>query len=1119
MCSVLFADLVGFTPLSESRDPEQVRELLSQYFETARTVIARYGGVVEKFIGDAVMAVWGTPVATEGDAERSVRAALDLVAAVAALGADVDAAGLALRAGVVTGEVAVTLGASTEGMVAGDAVNTAARVQAAAEPGSVWVDGATQRLAGAAIGFTDAGEHELKGKSASTQLWRATRVLSGVGGAQRIDGLEAPLTGRDVELRTVKELFHATAERRTPRLVVVSGPAGVGKSRLGWEFEKYIDGLAETMLWHRGRCLSYGEGVVFWALAEIVRQRFGIAEEDALQVAAAKLAGGLPGFVPDPVERAYVGPRLGRLLGVAYPGDSDAPLSREELFAGWRLFFERLAETSPVVLLVEDAQYADPALLDFLDHLIDWARSAPIYVLMFARPELDEQRPGWGSGRNRTALTLDPLDARSMDVLVGALVPGMPPAAVAAIAGQAQGNALFAVETVRSLIDRDVVVPIEGVYRLVGDVGALSVPDSLHALLAARLDALDPELRSLVTDAAVLGTSFPAEALVAVSGRPDDRVETALGELLHRGVFEISADRLSPQRGAYHFSQNMLRQVAYDTLSRRDRKARHLAVAAHLRATFAGGGDEVMDVVARHYLDALAAVPDDPDAAEIRAEAVAALIRAGERAERSGAPARAGETFAEAAELTEQIGGQAGALDAAALWERAAGADDRAGALAEAIRNAERARVLYTTHGQVRAAARAQSAAGRAQRSLGRHADARETLTAALAVLRPDPDGDTVIALGELAALDIFAGRQLGEDLSDDALNLGQALDVPAPVLANLLIVRGIGYLFSNRNVQAIANLEYAARLAERAGDSATWARALLNLSGALLAADPAAAAAAARAACEHARRIGARGNLAVAVHNLVVATLAAGDWDEADAVLAEAMQADGLDDEFSQPTLSLLAALRGDAETATATALSVLPRFRASDDPQDLGVAMTTDAFIAAAFGRPAEALRHARGVLGYTDALGMTHECICWAWPLASRSAFLVGDTAAVEDLIATLDGHPVGHLPLILRAERTLARARLRAARGATDADSDLAVAIAELREVASPYHLAHALLDRAEHRIAIGELTDIDPLIDEACTIAQKLRAGPLLDRAAASRTAMPDVPAALARSTP
>ena len=280
VCSVLFCDVVGFTPLSESRDPEAVRELLSRYFEVARTVIGRYGGVVEKFIGDAVMAVWGTPVATEGDAERTVRAALDLVAAVGELGAEAGAPGLAARAGVVTGEVAVTLGAVAEGMVAGDAVNTAARVQSAAEPGSVLVDAATQRLAGGAIGFADAGSHRLKGKAEPQALWRAARVLAGIGGAQRIDGLEAPLTGRDAELRTVRELFHAAAERKMPRLVLVSGPAGVGKSRLGWEFEKYIDGLARDVWWHRGRCLSYGEGVAFWALAEIVRQRMGIAEED-----------------------------------------------------------------------------------------------------------------------------------------------------------------------------------------------------------------------------------------------------------------------------------------------------------------------------------------------------------------------------------------------------------------------------------------------------------------------------------------------------------------------------------------------------------------------------------------------------------------------------------------------------------------------------------------------------------------------------------------------------------------------------------------------------------------------------------------------------------------------
>src|SRR5215467_1413731 len=639
VCSVLFCDVVGFTPLSEARDPEAVRELLSQYFAVARTLIGRYGGVVEKFIGDAVMAVWGTPVAAEGDAERAVRAALALVAAVADRGAEAGVPGLAARAGVVTGEVAVTLGAVGEGMVAGDAVNTAARVQAAADAGQVLTDGATQRLTDSAIGFADAGEHALKGKAEPARLWRAVQVLAGVGGSQRVDGLEAPLIGRDAELRTVKELFHAAADRRVPRLVLVSGPAGVGKSRLGWEFEKYTDGLAETVWWHRGRCLSYGDGVAFWALAEVVRQRLSMAEEDPAEVAEGKLAAGLDRFVTDPAERAYVGARLSRLLGVAFAGDGGTPLAREELFAGWRLFFERLASEGPVVLVVEDAQYADTGLLDFLDHLTDWARDLPIFVLVLARPELGQARPGFGAGRNRTALTLDPMDAASMDALVEALVPGMPSPARSAVTAQAQGIPLFAVETVRSLIDRDIVQPIEGRYRLTGDIDQLRVPDSLHALLAARLDALEPGVRRLVADAAVLGTTFPAEALIGVSGQDEVMVRGALAELVRREVLTVSADPLSPEKGSYGFAQNLLRQVAYDTLSRRDRKARHLAVAAHLRAAFPGDGEEVAEVIARHYLDALDAVPADPDTGQIREQAVAALIRAAERAERTGAPA------------------------------------------------------------------------------------------------------------------------------------------------------------------------------------------------------------------------------------------------------------------------------------------------------------------------------------------------------------------------------------------------------------------------------------------------------------------------------------------------
>jgi class 3 adenylate cyclase/predicted ATPase len=1097
VCSVLFCDLVGFTPLSESQDPEAVRELLSRYFEVARTVTGRYGGVVEKFIGDAVMAVWGTPTATEGDAERAVRAALDLVAVAADLGAEAGVAGLAARCGVVTGEVAVTLGATHEGMVAGDAVNTAARVQAAAERGQVLTDGATQRLAGGGVGFADAGEHTLKGKAEPQHLWRATRVLAGVGGSQRVDGLEAPLTGRDAELRTIKELFHAAAERRVPRLVLVSGPAGVGKSRLGWEFEKYLDGLVEDTWWHRGRCLSYGEGVAFWALAEMVRQRLSIAEEDPADVAAGKLAAGLNRYLPDPGERAYVGARLGRLLGAAVTGDSGGPLSREELFAGWRLFFERLAAVRPVVLLVEDAQHADAGLLDFLDYLTDWARDLPVYVLVLARPELSQARPGFGVGHNRSTLTLDPLDAASMGQLVDALVPGMPAAAQASVTAQAQGIPLFAVETIRSLIDRDIVQPVEGVYRLVGEVGELAVPESLHALLAARLDALDPPVRRLVADAAVLGTTFPAEALIGVSGGDEPAVRAALAELVRREVFAVSADPLSPEKGSYGFTQNMLRQVAYDTLSRRDRKARHLTVAAHLRAAFPGDGEEVAEVIARHYLDALDAVPTDPDAGEIRGQAIAALTRAAERAARTGAPGLAAASYATAAKLT-QTDTADGEPAAAALWEHAAGAALTGADWATAVEHAGHAGDLYRQGGDARSAARAQTIAGQALREWGRHAQAREQLTAAVAVLRADPDTDTVRALGELAALEVFAGAPDADALTAEALALGQDLAVDDATLAGLFISRGTCHAWAGRRPEAAPYFREAARLAEQAGDNAQLGRALVHLADTVTGTDPATGAEAARTAAAHLRRAGARNGLATAVANLAQALLMTGDWDTADAELAQAADGDGLADiEYLACYRAWVAALRGDTQAAEA-ALAGLDELRATEDPQDQATIAVAEAFTAAAGRQPAAALRHARAALDHAAALGIGHEYLRWAWPLAARAAHDLSDTAATRDLLALLDGYQPGQLASMQRAERDLARARL------TDSDADpgtaFAAAITGLRQHSTPYHLAHGLLDHAEHLRRTGKDAAAGAAIGEAVGIAQRLRCQPLLDRA-------------------
>jgi tetratricopeptide (TPR) repeat protein len=1037
---------------------------------------------------------------------------------VAELGVEAGVPGLAARAGLVTGEVAVTLGAVGEGMVAGDAVNTAARVQAAAEPGQVFVDAATQRLAGSAVGFLDAGEHSLKGKSELARLWRATRVLAGVGGSQRVDGLEAPLIGRDAELRTVRELFHAAADRRVPRLVLISGPAGVGKSRLGWEFRKYIDGLAEQVWWHRGRCLSYGDGVAFWALAEIVRQRLGIAEEDPAEVAVGKLAEGLDRFASDPAERAYIGARLGRLLGVVLAGDDGAALPREELFAGWRLFFERLAAVQPVVLLVEDAQYADTGLLDFLDHLIDWVRDLPVFVLVFARPELGQARPGFGAGRNRSTLTLDPLDPASMDRLAEALVPGMPPAALATITSQAQGIPLFAVETVRSLIDHDIVRPVEGVYRLTGEVGELAVPDSLHALLAARLDVLDPGTRRLVADAAVLGTTFPAEALAAVSGQDEAAVRAALAGLVRREVLSVSADPLSPQKGSYGFAQDMLRQVAYGTLSRRDRKSRHLTVAAHLRAAFPGDGEEVADIIARHYLDALAAVPDDPDTGQIRGQALAALIRAGERAERTGALALAVTSYATAADLAEAQPDPAEPEDrqpdVGMLRERAAKAAIPTASWAQAIDHAGRAREYYRRHGQARAAARAQAIAGETLRAWGRHAQAREQLTAAVQVLRADPDTDTVRALGELAMLEVFAGSPDADRLTLEVLALGQAAGVDMRLLARLFIARGIYLGFADRYLEAGAYFREGARLAEGIGDSDLLGRALLNLADALTVTDHAAAAETARTAAGHLRRAGNRDSLAWAVTNLAEALLMLGDWDAADAELTRAADADGLaDHEFLACHRAWLAALRGDTGAAQ-TILAELTDLRGSEDFQDKGLISVVEGFIAAARSLPQDTLGHGRGVLAYASTvggpLGIIHPLMRWGWSLAARAAYDLGDADATSELLTMLDSYPPGHLPPMLTAERALVRARLMARAGDPAADGSLAAAIRGLRELSTPYHLAHGLLDHAEYLARRGDTDAATAAADEARAIARRLRCQPLLDRADALEHAKPQV---------
>ncbi|CAN5244788.1 hypothetical protein BH24CHL7_BH24CHL7_11850 [soil metagenome] len=623
--TVLFADLVGFTPLSEANDPEEMRELLSRYFEVAREVIDGYGGAVEKFIGDAVMAIWGAPVAQEDDAERAVRAALELVNRVKSLA--VGGQQLSLRAGVVSGEAAVTPGRTGQGMIAGDVVNTASRLQSVAPTGAVLVNESTHLATSAAIAYEPAGEQLLKGKEAPVAVWRALRVVARVGGEGREEGLEPPFVGRDEELRLLTDQLHAAEREQKLRLVAVTGQGGIGKSRLVWELEKYLDGLAGPVYyWHQGRSPAYGEGVTFWALGEMVRRRARIAEAEDEASTREKLRQTLAEFVPSADERRWLEPALGALLGIEEV-DWDA---REQLFGAWRTFFERIADRGPSVLVFEDLQWADSGLLDFIEHLLEWTRDRPILIVTLARPEIMDRRPNFGVGhRAFVALRLEPLSDEAMADLLRGMVPALSDADLARIAKRAEGVPLYAVETVRSLVDGGHLVRRGDVYELDQEVSVLDVPPTLRALIASRLDALAPADRELLLHAAVLGHVVAVTALAALSGRSNEEIEGQLRGLAHKELIGLETDPRSPERGRYRFRQGLIREVAYGTLSKRDRRAGHLGAARYYETL---GDDELAGVLASHYLEAYRASPEGEEGAAVAAQARIALRGAAERA-------------------------------------------------------------------------------------------------------------------------------------------------------------------------------------------------------------------------------------------------------------------------------------------------------------------------------------------------------------------------------------------------------------------------------------------------------------------------------------------------------
>jgi class 3 adenylate cyclase/tetratricopeptide (TPR) repeat protein len=1089
--SVLFADLVGFTTLAETQDSEDVRALLTRYFDACQMVVDRYGGIVEKFIGDAVMAVWGTPVAREDDAERAVRAALEVIDAVTQLGVATGAPGLQARAGVLTGEATVNLGASGQGMVAGDLVNTASRVQSAAEPGTVLVGESTKRATDAAIEYRDTGEHTLKGKAEPVRLWRADRVVAGVGGLMKPEGLEPPFVGRDRELRLVKDLFLASADGGKAHLVQITGIAGIGKSRLSWEFFKYMDGLQRQFRWHRGRCLSYGEGVTYWALAEMVRGRAGILEGEDRTSAMSKLRATVERTVSDATDRSFVEPRLAHLLGLEEHATSD----KSDLFAGWRLFFERLAASDPVVMVFEDLQWADPSLLDFIEYLLNWSRAFPIFVMTLARPG-DET--GAGPRRNATSISLEPLPERAMGMLLTGLVPGLPAELTAKILERAEGVPLYAVETVRMLLGRELLVQEGSVYRPARPIDDLEVPETLHALIAARLDGLSAPERRLIQEASVLGKTCTPAALATVSGRPERDIESLLTALVGKEVLTVQADPRSPERGQYAFLQDLVRTVAYETLPKKDRKAMHLSVAEFLQQAWGGDEGEVVEVVASHYLEAHRLAPDADDAPRIRELACEMLIRAGERAASLAAPAEARAYFERAAELSRTPGERAG------LVERAGRMAVQLGHLDRAIEMLTEAKLLFTASAQSHSAARVEAGLAEIAFEQGHLDLAIETARRAHGVLAGDePDAAFAIVTGQLGRFLALASEAEANPIIEEALRLAQQLELPE-VYSQALSSKAVAIGREGRLDEAVTVLRRALEIAIDGDFTSAIFRAWNNLAVYFEYQD--------RheddvelteSMLELARRRGDRGSELTALLGLITPLVALGRWDEAVRREEEGQAAEELDSMQWVATrvveLVPIRIRRGDVEGARR--FFDLASARADMHNHDIRVRVgATEIELLNAEGRHGEALAQAEHLLESISKLGLPDLGIKRSIVQGVEAAFELGELDAADAMLAMVRQARPGLVTPELRGQLARLDARLSALRGKHDAvAAGFETAIAVFRDLGSPFEQGVTLCELAEWLEEQGHPDDAATFALESNVLFERLGARPWLAR--------------------
>jgi class 3 adenylate cyclase/tetratricopeptide (TPR) repeat protein/predicted transcriptional regulator len=1070
--TALFCDLVGFTAASESADPEDVNAMLGGYFAVVRAAVERFGGTVEKFIGDAVVGVFGVPTVHEDDPERAVRAGLAIAHDAERLTA-VDGGPLLLRVGVNTGEALVRLdllATSGEGFMTGDAINTASRIQSVAPVGGVGVGQATFDATKVVFDYAELPPASVKGKSEPVAVFHAKAPLARFG-TDLTRTHDSPFVGREIDLALLKGIFDKTLASASTQLVTVVGEPGLGKSRIVAELGAYIDQRSELVTWRQGRCLPYGEGITFWALGEIVKAHAGILETDDSATVTAKL----DVVLPEGDERPWFRQRILPLLGI----EATSKAEREELFTAWRRFLEHIAEQDPTVMVFEDLHWADEAMLAFIEHLADRAEAVSLLIVGTARPELFEKHPDYGNGlRNTTSINLAPLSEAETARLVSGLLEAtvLPAELQQPILDRAGGNPLYAEEFVRLLSDQDLIVPKGSSWELRPGT-EVPFPDSVQALIAARLDTLTGEVKSLLADAAVVGKVFWAGAVATMAGRDLDEVREVLRELTRKELIRPSRQSSMAGEAEYAFWHALTRDVSYNQLPRASRASRHVAAARWIETKASGRVEDLADVLAYHY------------ATQLVVPALRFLTLAGDRALGLDTAA-ALAAYEQALTLTPP-----GHPDRAATLVRFGKAANEAARYIDAAAALEDATTLFRSAGNLSAAA---TAMGQLAEALQRLGDPRTwTLVAeAVALLQPLPPSPALVdALSRLAGTEVLQGRpQSAIDYADQALALADQLGLDPP--AKALSIRG-GARADLGDRAGLVDFQHAIDLATAAGQGSEVASVHNDYGLVLwLAEGPTAGLDVLRAGISYATPRG----LASVIEGLRARSLSLlfdiGQHDELlDAATRLAGQSEATGDMVDlvevRGVQTRIHTLRGQPELAAGWLGWLRTTPRDTGDPQVIVFGLGSAACAHAALGQSDIAV----ALLSEVDTTPGTRTTSYYdPWlPNMVRTALATGDPDLAERLVVGVD-------PDYPYTEHALVAAGAALA----EATGDHATAADEYADAATRWEqfgvipeLAYALLGHGRCLLALGHATDAVPVLQRARAIFDQLHATPAL----------------------